>query len=354
MAASDCSELAALVDLSAYLGKQKLLVQASTGNTSIKIGRTLWIKASGKWLANAADEKMFVPVDCAETDRYLSGELPSSTHSSGLKPSIETAMHLVIPHRVVIHVHSISAIAWAVQRNGLAFLRERMDGLKWSWIRYTPSGGALAREIQASLSCSPDVFVLANHGLVIGADSCEEAKLRLREVEERLVVSCRTTSEPDLPSLEQLAVSSNFQLPDAESIHSLATDSLSTSIVSGGILYPCQAIFLGRRTPVVTTRDFLFRSTKEWQSQNGFRPPALLVKGLGVLVAEDLTRSESEMLVGLSQVARRLRSDASIAYLSDRSVDELLRDCVYGDSQPNLKRAARAASAGCDNSSKTA
>ena len=85
MAAGDCSELAALVELSAYLGKQKLLVQASTGNTSIKIGRTLWIKAAGKWLANAADERMFVPVDCAETGRYLSGELPGSTHSSGLK-----------------------------------------------------------------------------------------------------------------------------------------------------------------------------------------------------------------------------------------------------------------------------
>ena len=356
MAPSDCMELNALVELSAYLGRQKLLVQASTGNTSIKIGSTLWIKASGKWLANAVDEEMFVPVDCAETSQYMSGELPGqvSAVSSRLKPSIETAMHLILPHRVVIHVHSISAIAWAVQRNPLAFLRERLAALRWSWIPYAPSGGPLANEIRASLRFSPDIFILANHGLVIGADTCEEAKLRLQEVEERLAIAPRATPEPDLAELEQLVRSSNLRIPDAKTIHSLATDEVSTAVVSRGVLYPCQAIFLGRRTPVMIKRDFMFRFAKECQNQNGFRPPAFLIKGHGVLVAEDLTRSECEMLIGLSQVARRLRSDARIAYLPDNSVDELLNNCVYGDSQPHSKLTVRAAGAGCGDSSKTA
>jgi rhamnose utilization protein RhaD (predicted bifunctional aldolase and dehydrogenase) len=39
-------------------------VQASSGNTSIKLDGTLWIKASGKWLAHANEETL-VPIDLA-------------------------------------------------------------------------------------------------------------------------------------------------------------------------------------------------------------------------------------------------------------------------------------------------
>jgi rhamnose utilization protein RhaD (predicted bifunctional aldolase and dehydrogenase) len=356
MAASDRTELTALAELSAHLGRQTLLVQASTGNTSVKIGGTLWIKASGKWLANAVDEEMFVPVDRAETGQYMSGDLPGQVSAgfSGLKPSIETAMHLILPHRVVIHVHSVSAIAWAVQHNPLACLSERLEALRWSWIPYAPSGGPLANEIRASLRFSPDIFILANHGLVVGADTCEEAKLRLQEVEQRLAIAPRAMPEPDLPELEQLARSSNLRMPDSKVIHSLATDEVSTAVVSRGVLYPCQAIFLGRQTPVMTKRDFIFRFAQECQNQDGFRPPAFLIKGHGVLVAEDLTPSECQMLIGLSQVARRLRTDARIAYLPDDSVDDLLNNCVYGDSQRPSKLTARAAGAGYSDSSQTA
>ena len=41
------SALDPLVRLSARLGRDPLLVQASSGNTSIKLDGVLWIKASG-------------------------------------------------------------------------------------------------------------------------------------------------------------------------------------------------------------------------------------------------------------------------------------------------------------------
>jgi rhamnose utilization protein RhaD (predicted bifunctional aldolase and dehydrogenase) len=355
MAVDYCRELRELAELSAYLGRHELLVQASTGNTSVKIGRTLWIKASGKWLVNALSEEMFVPIDFADAGKYLSGELPrpNSTVHSGLKPSIETAMHFVLPHRVVIHVHSISAITWAVQRNCRSLLRERLDELRWCWIRYAWSGAPLAAAIKASLRFSPDVLILANHGLVIGADTCEEARLRLQEVEKRLTVSTRTMCEPDFSRLEKLALAADHRLPDEPEIHSLATDDLSTAIVSGGILYPCQAIFLGRRTPVLAQQELLSGLPLVSQFQIA-RPPALLVKGQGVLVAKDVTRSESEMLVGLSHVARRLSPKARIAYLPESSVDQLLNSGVYRDSEPSPRMAVRAASAAGNDSSKMA
>lgn len=51
-----------LVDLSARIGGNLDLVQAGGGNTSIKEAGTLWVKASGKWLRQAAVDDMFLPV----------------------------------------------------------------------------------------------------------------------------------------------------------------------------------------------------------------------------------------------------------------------------------------------------
>ena len=347
MVAFDSRELTSLIELSERLGRQPLLVQASTGNTSVKIGNTLWIKASGKWMANAAKEDMFVPVSFTRKDQYVPDSCVPLTSSSNsrVKPSIETAMHLTLPHRVVIHVHSVNTIAWAVQSAGRACLRRLLDGLRWCWIDYTPSGIPLARQIGASLPLSPDIFVLANHGLVIGAESCEEAEARLRDVEDRLAIVPRATPDPDLAELERLCAVSEFRLPEANEVHSLATDVFSSAIVSQGILYPCQAMFLGRYTCVLSKRDSILRLIRQYHAQNGVRPPALLIPGKGVLVASDLTPTESQILSGLSRVVQRLRPKTSIAYLDGREVDELLSSGTYAEARRMPKPAANCASA---------
>ena len=49
--------------LSARLGSDPLQVQGPGGNTSIKDGDVMWIKASGTELANAETQDIFVAVD---------------------------------------------------------------------------------------------------------------------------------------------------------------------------------------------------------------------------------------------------------------------------------------------------
>jgi len=323
--------LAELVELSVCLGSKPLLVQGSTGNTSVKTGRTLWIKASGKRLANATNEDIFVPVPLGDADQFLSSSSTAQvTHpdSPGLTPSIETAMHLVLPHRIVIHVHSVNTIAWAVQQEGPSRLRQRLNDLRWCWIPYAASGAPLARAIRASLHSSPDVFILANHGLVIGAETCREAAALLADIEERLVIEPRETPEPDRSTLGRLA-SRDYRLPASDVIHSLATNPLSTAFVSGGILYPCQAMFLGRSTCVVSKCTSIAQSVDDYCVHNGVRPPALLIRETGVLVAKDLTATEAEVLDGLAQVVRRLPQNARVRYLSDRRIDKVLHGYVY-------------------------
>ncbi len=95
------SEIDCLLRLSARIGRDRLLTQASNGNTSIKLDQVLWIKASAKWLSNALQEDILVPVDlalaknCLRRNRdFRSMQADSSVRN--LSPSIETAMHVVL------------------------------------------------------------------------------------------------------------------------------------------------------------------------------------------------------------------------------------------------------------------
>src|ERR671938_81943 len=68
------SDISALLRFSARIGRDPLLVQASSGNTSLKLNGTLWIKASGKWLAKADQQEILVPVSLSEClERFEQG-----------------------------------------------------------------------------------------------------------------------------------------------------------------------------------------------------------------------------------------------------------------------------------------
>jgi ribulose-5-phosphate 4-epimerase/fuculose-1-phosphate aldolase len=254
-------ELTALRGLSARIGSDPLLVQASSGNTSIKLDGMLWIKASGKWLISALDPDAFVSVPLA------------GLRSAPAGASIETAMHAVLPHRVVLHVHSVNTIAWAVRSDGERALRDaqRLVGLSWKWIPYVASGLPLAQAIGAAVAAAPDtkVFILANHGLVVCGDDCADAEELLRNVERCLAVPPRKVARDG--------------------------DSVTARILRGGILYPCQALFLGTEPPLLTD--------SEWDS---------------------MTDTQRSVLSGLLQVVRRIDEAAPIRYLTEADVSELL------------------------------
>ena len=48
--------------MSARVGKNILLTQAAGGNSSVKHGGVLWVKASGTWLADAETKDIFLPI----------------------------------------------------------------------------------------------------------------------------------------------------------------------------------------------------------------------------------------------------------------------------------------------------
>jgi len=323
------SEIDSLLEVSARLGADPLLIQAATGNTSLKSDGVLWIKASGKWLAHADREEILIPVDLAETRARIERNIDPAGQSAivngkKLGTSVETAMHAVLPHRVVFHVHSVNSIAWAVRRDGAAELAGRLAGFHWQWIPYMPSGLALARAIREALSRAPltDVLVLANHGLVICGDSCEEAESRLREFELRACISPRVPPPPQWESLTQLANGTSWRAPQNAALHAIGSDPISRRIISKGVLYPCQAIFL---TPQMITIPQ--SADASWLDETN--DPFVAVEDAGVLVRENPNPVTAATLAGLAQVLQRIPESATVRYLAENEVRGLLCADVY-------------------------
>jgi rhamnose utilization protein RhaD (predicted bifunctional aldolase and dehydrogenase) len=327
-------EFASLRDLSARLGGDPLLVQASNGNTSIKLDGILWIKASGKWLAHAMQEEMFVPLEFAEVKQAIQNETEVASRyvlKDALRPSIETAMHAVLPHRVVLHVHSINVIACAIRLDGPDLLTERLAGLHWQWIPYVASGIPLAREIEKAVAGRPEteVLILGNHGLVVCGPDCHTAEKLLCEVERRLAITPRRFPKPDTTVLAMIAQFSRWQFPDVDLLHALGTDAASRKILRGGVLYPCQAIFLGPIMPLLPPAAVISKFTERWNGQDG-TPAFVAVERSGVMLNEKMTSAERATLIGLVHVTLRTEESAPLRYLREAEVMGALSQSAQG------------------------
>jgi rhamnose utilization protein RhaD (predicted bifunctional aldolase and dehydrogenase) len=324
------SELETLVKLSARIGHDLDLVQAGGGNTSLKDGETLWIKASGKWLVNAEHEDMFVPVPLADTEESLATgneRLPEYAVRSGtlLRPSVETTMHAVLPQRVVIHVHSVCAISWAAQADGERLVSDRLAGLRWAWIPYIHPGVPLALRIRQELDRRPDVLLLANHGLVVAADDCETAEALLADVERRLSTSPRPAPEPDFEALDELAAGSGWAPAHDQEVHALGTNKRSAAVAAGGTMYPDHCVYLGPAAADLRPGESIAQAIARYTARNDYQPAFLLVHGQGVLTSDRLSRAGRELLVCLKRVVEGIPADSTISYLEESQVARLMK-----------------------------
>lgn len=312
-------ELNALREFTARIGGDPLLTQASTGNSSLKLDGRLWIKASGRWMAHAMRDDAFVRLDLAQVRDCLRRDLDPAGRFPGA--SLETAMHAVMPDRAVIHVHSVDAIAWAVRQDAPACLAPRLDGLRWQWLPYTPSGLPLARQIECFLSrnAAANVFVLGNHGLVAGANTIGDLGRLLENVRCRLAVPSRPARPADYSVLSRICADSHWVLPDDDGVHCLSTDRISREILAKGLIYPCQAMFQGCYSAI---------SPGDPQVRDSSRP-FLLVENAGVLLNRSAGPVENAMLSGLARVLQRTAADAPIRYLRDSELAELSPQSLF-------------------------
>lgn len=311
------------------IGADPLWVQGAGGNVSWKEDSTLWVKASGTWLSNAEKEEIFIPVDLMGIKSEIANKnflvAPKVVSDVKLKPSIETMLHALMPHRVVIHLHAIEILAHLVRRDCDKYINSMVDKtFRSSIIDYHKPGADLALAIHAALDKCPstDVIFLKSHGIVIGGDNVIDIHEKLCKISESLstesafgktdsVAICKT---PKSISHQYVAVDDPF-------VHQLVLDPfLFNRLQRDWALYPDHVVFLGPRPHV-------YESWSKFEDEaltSGLFPELIFLAGEGVFVQKSFTRAKLAQLRCYFDVMVRQTSGSPLTVLTSDQIAELV------------------------------
>lgn len=312
----------------AEIGADRLLVQGAGGNVSWKEGEVMWVKASGTWLSEAGEKDIFVPVGLPYLrEGVAAGNFavtPVLAGQSTLRPSIETLLHALMPHRVVVHLHPIAALAHLVRAGFEDELATRLPGVGWRAVDYYKPGADLAAAVHRAIDGRSDIDVvfMANHGVVIGGDTVDAVARTL----DLLVAALSAQTPVDETTAPAPAASPLPAYRPVEDVrlHALAfSDRLQHRMPGGWALYPDHVVFLGPQAPLFDSWDAL--STRLAQADAAADAPDLaIVRGAGVYVTSQFNRAKELQLGCYFDVLVRQPDDAKLKELSDRQVAELL------------------------------
>jgi rhamnose utilization protein RhaD (predicted bifunctional aldolase and dehydrogenase) len=112
--------LAALVQLSNRIGQDPRLVQPGGGNTSVKLDDALLVKGSGTDLRTIGPDgftrlSLTRLASLAEAESMSDAEMmhfiAGCMLAEGPVPSVETPLHSLLPHRVIVHTHDVATMS---------------------------------------------------------------------------------------------------------------------------------------------------------------------------------------------------------------------------------------------------
>lgn len=221
--------MADLIALSREYGGDPRWVAAGGGNTSLKEGGILYVKASGFPLAGI-DEGGFARMDrgrlaeiwrkdypkgedpgaAAERERLvLADQMAARIDGETRRPSVEALVHDFLPWPLVVHLHPTLVNGLTCGVEGPRIARE-LFGENQVWIPVTDPGYTLASVIRESLGGggaagaagtseaargtgaargpegpgsagavkAPDYILLANHGVFVGGEDAREIRAK--------------------------------------------------------------------------------------------------------------------------------------------------------------------------------
>jgi rhamnose utilization protein RhaD (predicted bifunctional aldolase and dehydrogenase) len=226
----------------------------------------------------------------------------------GLRPSIETSVHGRMQQRVVLHVHCVNTIAWAIRQDAVHQLAKRLQQFNWSFIPYARPGLQLSLAMAQHLKPSSDVMVLQNHGLAVAANTVAEAEALLWRVVEKLDCPLRPCASPDLAALQKLSAGTEYAPALDPHAHAPALDAHAVQYGCTNVYYPDHVVFLGSVIPTDIASN----------------APAVAVPGVGMLVRKDAKPAIEPMLRCLGDVFLRTSVIAKLNPLSAAEIDQLL------------------------------
>ena len=334
------SPLEHLLGLSHYYGSKPEYVLAGGGNTSVKMGDRLLVKASGYSLATIGPEGI------VELDRPALQALLESTLSTdpmqreeefkaavlgarvepekGRRPSVEAVLHHLIPGRYVVHTHPTLVNIFGCSRDGGAIIGREV-GDEVLWVDPVDPGFLLAKTLEQALGAyrsrtgreGPRAIMMANHGLVVSGETPDEIRAHtdwlFQELERMLeptrsmepfgvvltldAVRARELVNTIAPALRALLSSGEalkvVTLDDSPSTMRLAGGSDGEALTALGPLCPDQIVYCKsfplwfEDTASGDPVERLTHAVGEYRRQYQTLPNVVLVKGLGLFAAGD-------------------------------------------------------------------
>ena len=312
-------------DYCVKVGSNRLFTQGAGGNVSWKDGNSLYIKASGTWLVDANNKDIFLPVDLqALNTRMASGifSMPENiSKNNDMKPSIETMMHAILPHVIVVHLHVVDVLSILVRKDAKFIIDSVFSGkISYIFIDYIKPGPDLAESIyRNTLNNAVDVIFLKNHGIVIGGNDIQEVQNKLEFILkesqshgciQKLPLNCNDTCN---------LVIDGYNILDIPEVNELACNhELLDKIDSNWALYPDHVVFLGERPNLTTNIEYgrNFVSSK--------KVSYIIVRDCGVYINDNALKSVVAQLVCYADVLVRQPKNHELNPLSSLEIDELI------------------------------
>lgn len=361
------SDIETLLDISRHYGCDPAFLLAGGGNTSVKHGDRLWVKASGNALATITADG-FVELDRTKLDAMMTAcwpEDPDAREAAFVdavmdarvhpelnqRPSVEALLHHLLPDRFVVHTHPriVNALSCCVHGPELS---ESSLGNRILWQPYVDPGLVLAQSLHAaietykqSFSHAPQAVILANHGLIISGDSITQIKRITYDLIEKIdyELSVSTTdgfggddyqAQPELMGLHERAIrkaipgsctASDTSLPILRLVGSSAgrNAALAGPLSPDHIVY-CRSMPMWIQDPECSEEG----AVKQWRQacdqyhdRYGFEPWIGLIAGVGGIAVrhtQAMAKITCEVYLDAAHVYYGAARFGGIQVMSDR------------------------------------
>ena len=291
-----------IAEVSRKMGANPEYVLAGGGNTSWKKDGILYVKPSGKMLADMQPEDFVqmdismlkrslvecatVPADKQEdlVNRYA---LFSVIDNSGKTPSVEAILHALFDASYVVHLHPTLVNAMTCGKNGQAICAELFPEALWLGPINPGLTLALAsvkgfEEYAAKYGKQPQIMFMQNHGVFVAGEDVAEIEAVYESMKQKLADYCKDKGA-EVPA--GTAPDADFIRDNAPLLRGLcAVDGVPAAVgamnlydMADGPFTPDHLVYAGSY-PLVT--DVINKDVVEaYRAKYGFYPKAVIVPG---------------------------------------------------------------------------
>ena len=312
-----------LIEISRKYGQDSRFVIAGGGNTSYKDDERLWVKASGHALATITEdgfavldrEKMNIistkqySTNSSEREAEATEDLMAACITKGRKPSVEASLHNAMSAPFIVHLHP-TLINGLMSSVDVEAQTSRLFGDEVLYVPYSDPGYALYMKVSQAIAqyvakhgCEPQVILLQNHGIFVGADTIQEIEAiydRVLSTIEHAISAPLPEGEVEISDLVSEVVpairmmvsrdgeSRTLKVQNSQLIEWFAQSQEHFDKVSGpfspdsGIYCNSKYIYISA-DGVDAILSEAEQKIEEYKSSNGYDPKVILIKGIGLV-----------------------------------------------------------------------